>query len=60
MIKIIDPANGWRYGFPKPIPEDVKDVKNGWQKTDTRKRKSSLLENRLYIDAGMKEMMIKK
>jgi hypothetical protein len=27
MIKIIDPANGWRYGFPKPIPEDVKDVK---------------------------------
>lgn len=27
MIKIIDPPSGWRYGFPKPIPEDVKDIK---------------------------------
>lgn len=27
MIKIIDPPSGWKYGFPKPIPEDIKDVK---------------------------------
>lgn len=27
MQKIIDPPSGWQYGFPKPIPEDVKDVK---------------------------------
>ncbi len=29
MIKIIDPPSGWLYGFPKEIPEDIKDVK-GW------------------------------
>ena len=27
MIKIIDPPSGWQYGFPKPIPEDIKDVR---------------------------------
>lgn len=21
----VDPPQGWRYGFPKPIPDDVKD-----------------------------------
>ena len=26
-IKMIDPPSGYLYGFPKPIPEDVKDVK---------------------------------
>lgn len=26
-MKMIDPPSGWKYGFPKPIPEDVKDVK---------------------------------
>jgi len=29
MIKIIDPPSGWLYGFPKEIPEDIKDVR-GW------------------------------
>ena len=24
-VKMIDPPSGWKYGFPKPIPEDVKD-----------------------------------
>lgn len=28
-VKMIDPDQGWRFGFPKPIPEDVKDV-NLW------------------------------
>jgi hypothetical protein len=27
MATIIDPPSGWKYGFPKPIPEDrLKDV----------------------------------
>ena len=24
---MIDPPSGWRYGFPKPFPEGVEDVK---------------------------------
>ena len=24
--RIIDPPSGWKYGFPKPIPDDIKDV----------------------------------
>lgn len=36
-MRIIDPPSGWKYGFPKPIPNDVKDVKkwlieNGYPK----------------------------
>lgn len=23
-IKMVDPPSGWRYGFPKPMPEDLK------------------------------------
>ena len=27
-LLIIDPPSGWRYGFPKPIPQErLKDVK---------------------------------
>ena len=34
-IKMIDPPSGWKYGFPKPIPEDVENtfkwlVENGY------------------------------
>jgi hypothetical protein len=29
QIKMIDPPSGWRYGFPKEIPEVVTDV-NAW------------------------------
>lgn len=25
-IRMIDPPSGWRYGFPKPVPDDVKDT----------------------------------
>jgi len=28
-MRIIDPPSGWMFGFPKPIPNDVKDV-NEW------------------------------
>lgn len=27
-IKYIDPPSGWKYGFPKQIPDDVTDVKD--------------------------------
>ena len=35
MVKMIDPPSGWRYGFPKAIPQDVTDtqkwlVENGY------------------------------
>ena len=34
-IRMIDPPSGWKYGFPKPIPVDIKDtlkwlVENGY------------------------------
>ncbi len=34
-VKMIDPPSGWRYGFPKVLPEDVTDtmawlVENGY------------------------------
>jgi len=25
-VMMCDPPSGWKYGFPKPIPEDVEDV----------------------------------
>jgi len=28
-IKMIDPPSGWRYGFPKPLPEGIENV-NKW------------------------------
>jgi hypothetical protein len=27
MKKMIDPPSGWKYGFPKELPDDVKDFK---------------------------------
>lgn len=27
MPRVIDPPSGWMYGFPKPIPDNVTDVK---------------------------------
>lgn len=27
MTTYIDPPGGWQYGFPKPIPDNVDDVK---------------------------------
>ena len=24
---MIDPPSGWKYGFPKPMPEDVENVR---------------------------------
>ena len=29
MTRMIDPPSGWKYDFPKPIPDDVKDI-NKW------------------------------
>mgnify|MGYP000545441735 FL=1 len=27
MKKMIDPPEGWKYGFPKPIPDHISNVK---------------------------------
>jgi hypothetical protein len=27
MARYIDPPSGWKFGFPKPIPKDTKDVR---------------------------------
>jgi hypothetical protein len=27
MVKYIDPPSGWKYGFPKIIPDSVEDVR---------------------------------
>lgn len=26
-VTICDPPSGWRYGFPKPIPDEVENLK---------------------------------
>ena len=26
MTRYIDPPHGWRYGFPKVLPEGIKDI----------------------------------
>jgi len=38
-VKMCDPPSGWKYGFPKPVPNDLPDeefhqwlVKNGYPK----------------------------
>jgi hypothetical protein len=45
-VKIIDAPSGWRFGFPKPIPEDVKDIitwliDNGYPKKEIDRFKNS-------------------
>lgn len=37
--KMIDPPSGWKYGFPKEIPVDVKDtrkwlIENGYPESE--------------------------
>lgn len=27
LVKFIDPPSGWKYGFPKIVPEDVEDLR---------------------------------
>lgn len=31
-VIMIDPPNGWRYGFPKPIPEKCLEDENEFRK----------------------------
>ena len=45
-VKIIDAPSGWRFGFPKQIPEDVKDIitwliDNGYPKKEIDRFKNS-------------------
>lgn len=46
-MKMIDPPSGWLYGFPKPIPDDVKDVKE-WLI-----QQQMILENIFIVDIGI-------
>ena len=39
MKTMIDPPSGWKYGFPKELPKDVKDLRqwfidNGYPEKD--------------------------
>ena len=39
--KMIDPPSGWKYGFPKEIPEDVDDTRqwlidNGYPESEIK------------------------
>ena len=41
-VKMIDPPDGWRFGFPKVIPEGIEDVEmwlifNGYPNTEVIK-----------------------
>ncbi len=27
IVKMIDPPSGWRYGFPRVLPDDVTDLR---------------------------------
>tara|TARA_B100000949_G_scaffold107450_1_gene95432 strand:- start:1067 stop:1372 length:306 start_codon:yes stop_codon:yes gene_type:complete len=45
--KIIDPPSGWMYGFPKAIPNDVKDfnkwlVENGYPQRELDRFESGI------------------
>lgn len=38
-VMMIDPPSGWKYGFPKPLPEEVVDtmkwlVENGYPQSE--------------------------
>lgn len=38
IVKYVDPPEGWRYGFPKSLPDDVENVEvwlieNGYPET---------------------------
>lgn len=41
-VTMCDPPSGWKYGFPKPIPEDIEDTKawlveNGYPQEEINK-----------------------
>lgn len=55
MAKMIDPPQGWLYGFPKELPEDVTDiiqwlVTNGYPQAliDAFRNEKGELENFFY------------
>lgn len=40
--KFIDPPSGWKYGFPKEVPDDIEDtnqwlIENGYPKEEIEK-----------------------
>lgn len=60
-MKLIDPPSGWKYGFPKPIPTDVVDVKqwlvdNGYPKTEIDKYGDWFYCKYHFIPDGMQQI----
>jgi hypothetical protein len=57
-MKMIDPPNGYRYGFPKPMPNDVTNVKewlveNGYPKSEIDKYGEWFYYRQHFIPDGM-------
>lgn len=53
MAVVIDPPEGWRYGFPKVIPDDVQDerkwlVENGYPQEEIDKLANSKYGDLFY------------
>jgi hypothetical protein len=60
-MKMIDPPNGYRYGFPKPIPNDVANVKewlveNGYPKSEIDKYGEWFYYRQHFIPDGMNKV----
>jgi len=58
---MIDPPNGYRYGFPKPIPNDVANVKewlveNGYPKSEIDKYGDWFYCRQYFIPDGMSKV----
>jgi len=60
-MKMIDPPNGYRYGVPKPIPNDVANVKewlveNGYPKSEIDKYGDWFYCRQYFIPDGMSKV----
>jgi hypothetical protein len=60
-MKMIDPPNGWKYGFPKSIPADVVDinkwlVENGYPKAEIDKYGDWFYCRHYFIPDGMQQV----
>jgi hypothetical protein len=60
-MRIIDPPSGWKYGFPKPMPNDVVDIKqwlvdNGYPKAEIDKYGDWFYYKQHFIPDGMQQV----
>jgi hypothetical protein len=64
-MKMIDPPSGWKYGFPKPIPTNVVNVKewlveNGYPKSEIDRYGDWFYCRQYFIPDGMVQDGINK